>query len=59
MLTVYDAYKYMGSKVDLAVKKVKRQFTNIILATLVDLASLMICTKIQPQGIICSGEEDF
>ena len=39
--------------------KVKRQCMTIILATLVDLPSLMICVKIQPQGILCSEEEDF
>ena len=30
-----------------------------ILAILVDLPSPMIYAKIQPQGILCSGEEDF
>ena len=40
-------------------KKVKHQCTTIILATLVDLPSLMICAKIQPQGTLSSGEEDF
>ena len=30
-----------------------------ILATLVDLPSAMIFAKIQPQGILWSGEEDF
>ena len=40
-------------------KKVKHQCTIIILATLVDLSSRMICAKIQPQGILSSGEEDF
>ena len=29
------------------------------LATLVDLSSLMICAKVQPKGILGSGEEDF
>ena len=38
-------------------KKVKRQCTTIILATLVDLPSPMICAKIQPQGILSSGED--
>ena len=37
----------------------KCQCTTIILATLVDLPSLMICAMIQPQGILGSGEEDF
>ena len=32
---------------------------TIILATLVDLPSLMNCAKIQPQGILSSGKEDF
>ena len=38
---------------------VKRQCITIILATLVDLLSPMICAKNQPQGILGSGEEDF
>ena len=32
---------------------------TIILATLVDLPSPIICAKIQRQGILGSGEEDF
>ena len=57
---MYRAYtNAYGSKLDLTVKKIKRQGTTIILATLVDLSSLMTCAKIQPQGILCSGEEDF
>ena len=32
---------------------------TIFLAILVDLLFLMICAKIQPQGILSSGEEDF
>ena len=32
---------------------------TIILATLVDIPSPMICAKIQPQGILCSGVEAF
>ena len=40
-------------------KKVKCQCTTIILATLVALPSQMIYAKIQPQGILGSGEEDF
>ena len=32
---------------------------TIILASLVDLPTLMICAKIHPQGILDSGEEDF
>ena len=42
---------------DLAEKKVKCQCTTIILATLVDLLYAMICAKIQPQGILGSGED--
>ena len=48
-----------GSKLDLAVKKVKRQRTTILLAMLVDLPSPMIPAKVQPQGILGSGGEDF
>ena len=44
---------------DLAVKKIKRQRTTILLAILVDLPSPMIRAKIQPQDILGSGEEDF
>ena len=40
-------------------KKVKCQYTTIILALIVDLPSLIIYEKIQPQGILGSGEEDF
>ena len=32
---------------------------TFILAILVDLLSPMIYAKIQPQGILSSGEEDF
>ena len=39
-------------------KKVKRQCMTI-LAILVDLPSPKICAKIQPQGILRSGAEDF
>ena len=40
-------------------KKVKLQHTIILLAILVDLPSPMIPAKVQPQGILGSGEEDF
>ena len=40
-------------------KKVKCQYTTFILAILVDLPSPMTYAKIQPQGILDSGEEDF
>ena len=40
-------------------KKVKCQCTTIIFATLVDLQFPMIYVKIQPQGILGFGEEDF
>ena len=52
-------YGAQGSKLDLAVKKVKRQCTTFILATVVELPSPMICAKTQPQGILGSGEEVF
>ena len=48
-----------GSKLDLAVKKVKQQCTTILLAMLVDLQSPMIPAEVQPQGMIGSEEEDF
>ena len=40
-------------------KKVKCQYTTFILVILVDLPSPMTYAKIQPQGILGSGEEDF
>ena len=40
-------------------KKVKCQCTTFILATLADLPSLLICAKIQPQGILGSGEDFY
>ena len=40
-------------------KKVKCQCTTIILATLVDLQFPMIYVKIQPQGILSFGDQDF
>ena len=52
-------YKSIGKQTWPRHKKVKCQCTTIILATLVDLLSPMICAKIQPQGILGSGEEDF
>ena len=51
-----NAYR---SKLDLAVKRSNVNDTTIILATLVDLPSLMIYAKIQSQGILGSGEKDF
>ena len=44
---------------DLAIKKVKCQCMIIILAILVDPPFPMIYAKIQPQGILGSGEENF
>ena len=40
-------------------KKVKCQYTTFILAILVDLPSPMTYAKIQPKGILGSGEEDL
>ena len=39
-------------------KKVKGHFCLIILPNLVDLESLMLYTKIQPQSFLSTGEED-
>ena len=49
-----NAYR---SKLDLTVKKVVSQCRTIILATLVDLPSLMICAKMQLQGVLRSGKD--
>ena len=56
---VWCPYKCIGKQTLPRRKKVKRQCTIIILATLVDLPSLMICAKIQPQGILCSDKKIF
>ena len=56
---VWSPYKCIGKQTWPCHKKVKRQCTTIILATLEALSFPMICAKIQPQGILCSGEEDF
>ena len=56
---VWCPYKCIGKQTWPRRKKIKHQCTTIILATLVDLWSLMICAKIQPKGILSSGEEDF
>ena len=52
-------YKCIGKQNWPCRKKVNCQCTTIILAIFVDLRSPMICAKIQPQGILGSGEEDF
>ena len=56
---VWGQYKCIGKQIWPCRKKVKCQCTAIILATLVELRSQLICAKIQPQGILGSGEEDF
>ena len=56
---VWCPYKCIGKQTWPRHKKVKYQCTTIFLATLVDLPSRLICAKIQPQGILGSGEEDF
>ena len=56
---VWGSYKCIRNRTWPCCKKVKRQLTTILLAILVDLPSPMIPAKIQPQGILGSGEEDF
>ena len=56
---MYLTYKCIGKRTWPYSKEVKRQRTTILLATLVDLPSPMICVKIQPQGILGYGEEDL
>ena len=46
-------------KFELAVKKAKGQPRIIICANLVDLESLILYTKIQPQSFLGSGENFF
>ena len=52
-------YKCIGKQTWPCRKKVKCQYTTFILAILVDLLFPMAYAKIQPQGILRSGEEDF
>ena len=47
---VWYPYNCIGKQTRSRRKKVKRQCTTIILATLVDLSSSMICAKIQPKA---------
>ena len=54
---VWCPYKCIGKQTWPRRKKVKCQCTTIILATLVDLSSPMICAKIQTKGILGSGED--
>ena len=57
-LQMYGAHtKGIGKQTWPRRKKVKCQCTTIILATLVDLPSTMICAKIQPQGLFGSRED--
>ena len=60
-IQVYRAHtNAYGSKLDLAIKRSNVNVcTTIILETLVDLPSPMICGKVSPQVILSSGEEDF
>ena len=57
--STFFPYKCIGKQIWPRRKKVKCQCTTIILAILVDLPPLMIYAKIQLQGILSSGEEDF
>ena len=52
-------YKYIRKQNWPHGKKVKCRCTTIILATLGDLQFPMIHVKIQPQGILGFGEQDF
>ena len=52
-------YKCIGKQTWHCRKKVKRQRTTILLEMLVDLTSLMIPAKVQPQDVLGSREEDF
>ena len=48
-----------GSKLDLAVKRSNVNIRQFFLAILVDLLAPMIPAKVQPQGVLGSGGEDF
>ena len=55
----FPLYKCMGTQIWPYGKKVKGQPMTIILTNLVDLKTLMLYTKNQPQSFFSSGEEDF
>ena len=57
--STFFPYTCIGKHTSPLRKKVKCKCMTIILAILVDLPSPMISAKIQPQGILRSGEEDF
>ena len=56
---VFSPYKCIGKQTWPCRKKVKCQYTIFNFVILVDLLSPMTYAKIQPQGILGSGEEDF
>ena len=56
---IFPIQKCIGKQTWPCRKNVKCQCVTIILAILVDLLSPMIYAKIQPQGILGSGEEYF
>ena len=56
---LFFPYKSKGKQTWPHRKKIKCQCTTIVLVILVYLLSLIIYAKIQPQGILGSGEEDF
>ena len=59
ILNIFPIQMHKEAKLTSPLKKVKCQCTTIILATLVDLQFPMIYVKIQPQGILGFGEQDF
>ena len=59
ILKCFFPYKCIGKQTWPCRKKVKCQCTTINSAILIDPTSPMIYAKIQTQGILGSGEEDF
>ena len=57
--STFSQYKCMRAQIWPCRKKVKGQFKTISWTKLVDLESLMLYTKIQPQSFLGSKEEDF
>ena len=57
--STFSPYKCIVMQIWSCCKKVKGQPTTIIWTNLVDLESLMLYTKIQPQSFLGFGEEDF
>ena len=57
--STFSPYKCIGMQIWHCLKKVKARPKIIIWINMVELESLMLYTKIQPQSFLCSGEEEL